>query len=303
MPNKKPQLRVVAGSQRARSSPAQPAQPPTVSPRWLLGAIALTLLAAIVCAWASLCLLFWQGSWQLLYHPSSKISITPASAGLPYSPVGFAATDTGQLRLQGWWIPAAPDAPFRGYTILFLHGQNGNLGDSVDALARLHAAGANVFAFDYRGYGQSQFAHPSEARWRQDANWALAYLTGTRGIDPHTIVLAGDRLGANLALEVAAAHPHLAGVVLESPLLDPLSAVFDDPRAHLVPARLLVRDRYDLSAAAAELRIPSLWFLPANDSGYSSLLESISAPRQTVGLTPGESEISQALAKWLASLH
>ncbi len=39
-----------------------------------------------------------------------------------------------------------------------------------------------------------------------------------------------------------------------------MSAVFSDARARLVPARLLVRDRYDLNAAAANVRVPVLWF-------------------------------------------
>jgi len=306
MSRNKSQLRIVA-----RSSPGKTRSPhsqahPIVSPRWLLGALALTALAAVFCAWATLCLLFWQGSWQLLYHPSSKISSTPVGAGLPFDPVGFAATDTGQPRLQGWWIPAAPQARFSRYTVLYLHSQNGDLGDAVDALARLHGAGVNVFAFDYRGYGQSQFAHPSEAHWRQDANRALDYLTATRHIDPRTIVLDGDGLGANLALEIAAAHPSLAGVVLESPLLHPMSAVFDDARAHLVPARLLDRDRYDLDSAAAALRIPSLWILPArgNGAGARAAYKDVSASKMLVWLSSedGDREFSDACSRWLDGL-
>ena len=147
----------------------------------------------------------------------------------------------------------------RRLTVLYLHGQDGNLGDTVDALARLHAAGVNVLAFDYRGYGQSQFVRPSEAHWRQDAEWALEYLTGTRHIAPGAIVLDGTALGANLALEVAAAHPELAGVIVESPIADPMNAIFSDARARMVPAHLLVRDRYDLDAAAENVRVPVLW--------------------------------------------
>ena len=71
--------------------------------------------------------------------------------------------------------------------------------------------------FDYRGYGQSLFSHPSEARWRQDAEWALEYLTATRHVPAGAIVVDGSALGANLALEIAAAHPQLAGAVLQSP--------------------------------------------------------------------------------------
>ncbi len=304
MAQKKHQLRVVPRS--SKPSPAA-TQLPIISPRWLITAIGLTFAAAALCAWASLCLLFWQGSWQLLYHPKSTVIRTPASIGLQYDPVGFAATEIGQLRLQGWWIPAAPGARFSHYTVLYLHGQDGNLGDTVDALARLHSLGVNVFAFDYRGYGQSQFAHPKEARLRQDTNWALDYLTATRRIDPHTIILNGNQLGANLALETAAAHPQLAGVVLVSPLQHPMSAIFNDPRARLLPARLLARDRYDLDTAAAALRIPSLWLLlPDANAGADRqdtlpAFAKVSAPKQVIRLGSG-TEIGAAFTHWLGGL-
>lgn len=249
-----------ASASRPHDSGAKHAKPELVSGRWLLAAVCVTLAGAAVCGWLALCVLFLQGSWQLLYRPSPMVKKTPASAGLAFDPVAFAVTDAGVPRLKGWWIPAAQGAAQRRLTVVYLHGRDGNMGDTVDALARLHEAGVNVLAFDYRGYGESQFARPSERNWRQDAEWALQYLTNTRQIDTRTIVLEGTGLGANLALEVAAEHPELAGVIVDSPLADPMAAIFNDARARMVPARLLVRDRYDLDAAAAADRVPVLWF-------------------------------------------
>lgn len=300
MPSKKKPLRVASNFAPPESRSAS-SQPPTVSPQWLLRALAYSAVAALLCAWATLCLLFWQGSWQLLYHPKSSITRTPASVGIAYEPVAFAATETGELRLRGWWIPAAAHAPNERLTVLYLHNAQGNLSDTVDALARLHAAGANVFAFDYRGYGQSSFVRPSEASWQQDANWALNYLIGTRHIDAHSIVLAGEGLGADLALEIAAVRSDLAGVILQSPLESPGNAIFNDARAQLVPAHLLVHDRYDIDAAAGTLRIPSLWFLAGPLPAYAK----VSAPKQQGPLSPagdaGKIQIED-LARWLSRL-
>jgi hypothetical protein len=298
--------------QAAKPATARPA-PPQVSGRWLVRAVAATIAAAALCTWGVLCLLVWQGGWQLLYHPSSTIAHTPADAGLEFYPIGFATTGSGVPRLSGWWIPAAASARLSRYTVLYLHGQDGNLGDTVNHLAQLHSAGANVFAFDYRGYGQSQFVHPSEKRWLEDAGWALQYLTATRHIAPAAIVVDGSDLGADLALEFAAAHPQLAGVVLESPLENATGVIFNDGRASLVPAHLLVPDRYDLSAAATALRIPSLWFLPfPNPPADKSLPENprffqaVSARKMFVWLPPGKAStvnFADELARWLDDLQ
>jgi len=286
--------------------------PPTVSGRWLLMAAGATLAAAAACAWLTLCFLYWQGSWQLLYHPTSAVARTPASAGVAFDPVAFAATEDGEPLIKGWWIPAAANAPHGQYTVLYLHGQTGNLGDSVDGLAALHAVGVNILAFDYRGYGQSLFAHPSEARWRQDAEWALEYLTATRHVPAGAIMVDGSALGANLALEIAAAHPELAGVALESPLASPADAIFNDPRSRLVPAHLLVRDRFNTDQGAAALRVPSLWLIaPSGAKGvlgsseHPAGYDRIAAPKMLVWLRPvpePNQQFEEAWSRWLDDL-
>ena len=302
-----------------RPQPAGPRQtaqhskgaPPTVSGRWLLTAASVAVAAAAVCAWLTLCLLFAQGSWQLLYHPTSAVTPTPASVGLAFDPVAFATTDAGEPRLKGWWIPAAPDTRYNRFTVLYLHGQTGNLGNSVDDLAALHVVGGNILAFDYRGYGQSQSVHPSETRWREDAAWALNYLIATRHISADAIIIDGRDLGANLALEVAAAHPELAGVVLESPLDSPVDAIFNDPRARLVPAHLLVRDRFDADKAANALLIASLWVIAPTSKAVEPTrhpdgFDGVSARKTLVWLTllPNPNRrFTDAYSRWLDDLQ
>jgi len=279
-----------------RTSRPPKSAPPTISGKWLLGALAIALLAALLCAWGSLCLLFWQGSWQLLYHPAPAVTRTPANVNLPFESIGFATAASGEPQLRGWWIPAEPEARL---TVIFLHGETGNLGDTVSALASLHESGVNVFAIDYRGYGQSHFEHPSEKRWLEDAESALRYLTGTRHIPTSSIALIGRDLGANLALEVASAHPDLAGGILEQPKESPTAAIFNDARSHLVPAHLLVRDRWDTKAAASNLLIPSLWFYltPADthaqpgDTGQA--YQAVPARKKIVWLTTSKDEPRQ----------
>jgi pimeloyl-ACP methyl ester carboxylesterase len=295
---------------RAKNSSHARSPKPTVSGRWLLGAVAGVVAAAAVCVWLVLCLLFWQGSWQLLYHPTSTVAKTPAGAGLAFDPIGFAATGDGVPQLSGWWIPTASDSRYSRYTVLYLHRQDGNLGDAIPALAQLHDAGVNVFAFDYRGYGQSKFARPSEAHWLEDTGWALDYMTDTRHIDPHTIVVYGEDLGANLALEFAAAHQELAGVVVDSPLADATNPIFSDARAKLVPAHLLVRDRFNLEAAATAIHVPALWLefdTPSLRQGYGepTAYGEITSRKTMVWLAPSphiEYDQTAAFTRWLDDL-
>jgi uncharacterized protein len=311
MSSKKTQLHVVPRRPQAggeRGSGTHHSKPQLVSGRWLLAAVCIVVAAAAICGWLALCLLFWQGSWQLLYHPSLAVQKTPASAELAFDPVAFAVTDAGVPQLRGWGIPAAQGPEHRRLTVVYLHGQDGNIGDAVDALARLHTAGVNVLAFDYRAYGESQFARPSERNWRQDAEWALDYLTGTRQIDAGTIVLDGTSLGANLALEIAAERPELAGVIVDSPMADPMAAIFNDARARMVPARLLVRDRYDLDAAAGAVRIPVLWFDRVNATSAtqeSAPYKKFASHKMLVWVNPQSDVYAQtenALSRWLDEL-
>jgi pimeloyl-ACP methyl ester carboxylesterase len=277
----------------------------------MLIATSIAIAAAGACAWFTLCFLFWQGSWQLLYHPAAAVTRTPASVGLAFDPVAFATTETGAPRLRGWWISGEAQSRF---TAIYLHGASGNVGDTVDALKALHDAGMNVLAFDYRGYGQSEAAHPSEAHWSEDAESAIDYLTNTRHVPAASIVLVGQGLGANLALEEAAAHPELGGVVLDAPVTAPQDAIFSDPRARLVPARLLVRDRWDANAAAARLLLPSLWLYREQAPGAASqrtreagreAYSRVTARKQEVWF-PDASDASQSfetgLARWMDDL-
>lgn len=288
-----------------------------VSGPWIVTALILVMLAAVVCTWGSLCLLFWQGAWQLLYRPTAAVARTPEAAGLAFTPVEFAIAENGDTRIHGWWIPAkgsqTNNESLARYTMVYLHGSVGNLGDCVYDLAAMHETGVNILAFDYRGYGQSKFIHPSEVHWREDANWALGYVTGERQIPAKSVILVGSGLGADLALEIAAEHPELGGVVLDSPLPSPVDAVFNDARARLVPAHMLVQDKYDLAGPAETLSVPSLWILARKSASgatgekqLQTIYSAVSGHKSLVQLSGDATHrelVAAELQRWLLTLH
>lgn len=229
--------------------------PIAVSGRWLAGALGIALLAAAVCAYGTLALLFYQGQWQLILHPSKTISAKP---GAPFEDIQFDYTETGVARLNGWWIPADAGARWRGDTVLYLHGGSGSLSNYVNDLDALHALGVNVFAFDYRGYGKSAGPHPDEARMEADADAAWDYLTGTRHVDPKRSVLYGRGVGASVAAELAARHAP-AGVILDAPNEPARKIIGEDARSKILPMWLLLDERFDPAAALEKLTIPKLF--------------------------------------------
>lgn len=284
-----------------KRAPQSPPPHPVVDPIWLLKALAATLLAALICAYASLCFLFYEGQWQIVLHPQ-RTSASPSSiGGSPYEVVRFGPDETATPQLTGWWIPAGANAHFAERTVLFLPGAAGSLADSIPTLSALHGLGINIFAFDYRGYGQSAKTHPSQQNMTQDAESAWIYLTASRHIAGQRIVPYGTGVGASLAAHLAASHPSIPALILDSPQSDLLDVALHDPRSRLVPARLLFHERFPLIGPLATLRTPKLLIFQANAPGKPpEAFRAAADPKTTVEL-PAHSEAlySQAVGRFL----
>jgi hypothetical protein len=217
--------------------------------------IAISVAAAF--AYASLCLLFYQGQWQMVLHPSRTITATPASPGIKFDDVRFDYTETGSARLDGWWIPAEKDARWSKSVMLYLHGGTGSLSDCVDDLATLHSLGINVFAFDYRGYGHSTGPTPREKRMTEDAQAAWTYLTDTRHFEAKSIVVYGAGIGASLAAELAARHAP-AGLILDGPSDAAQKIIGSDARSRILPG-WIISERFDPAETLKNLAGPKLF--------------------------------------------
>jgi fermentation-respiration switch protein FrsA (DUF1100 family) len=170
-----------------------------------------TLLSALVAAvsvWALLvtAMFFFQSS--LVFFPSREIVATPDQAGLYYEPVEIHTRDG--VRLKAWYVPATEARA----TVLFLHGNAGNISHRLMALQALHGLGLAVLILDYRGYGESA-GSPSEHGTYRDALAAWEYLTTTRGATADRVVLYGESLGGAVAAWLATRETP-AGLILES---------------------------------------------------------------------------------------
>ncbi len=207
----------------------------------MLYLLAIAILAYV--AWG-LVLLLMQPT--LLYRPSREVGPTPADLGLDYEQVTFPSGDG--VTLTGWYIPAA-NAHF---TMLFCHGNGGNITHRLDSIEMFHSLGLSCFVFDYRGYGGSQ-GRPTEPGTYRDARAAFEWLTQTRQIPADRIVVAGRSLGGSIAAHLAA-DVQPAALVVESAFTS-----YPDIAAKFypyLPVRLFARFRYDTLAYIRNVSFP-----------------------------------------------
>lgn len=189
---------------------------------------------------------------RFVFFPVAELSYTPNDTGLEYEDIRFQTSDGPTL--QGWFIPGNPDAG-SNMTWLWFHGNGGNIGHRIDELALAHnRTGANIFIFDYRGYGQSE-GQPSEKGTYLDSRAAMEYLRSRQDVDPNRIVYQGHSLGAAVAVELSLAQPPMAMV-----LVSPFASVRDMARLTLPfpPAGWLVRNHYDTISRIQRIHVPVL---------------------------------------------
>ncbi|WP_158789064.1 alpha/beta hydrolase, partial [Granulicella sp. L46] len=220
---------------------APPEMIPLVEVTWILKALAAVVLVALICAYATICVLFSKGQWQLVLHPSRTVATTPAALNLPYTEVHFGVDETGLPQLTGWWIPAGPsdEDTTTQHTALILHAADGSVTDALPSAQLLHAQHLNVLLFDYRGYGQSLGQHPTQSSMQADAADALTYLTTTRSISPSSLVIYGTGIGASLAVRLCAQNPNIPALILQSPDGDLTDRAARDPRSKIIPFKFL----------------------------------------------------------------
>lgn len=187
----------------------------------------------------------------LVYYPDlpgREYEATPGDYKLPYENITLTASDG--VRLAAWFVPA--EHP-RG-TLLYAHGNAGNISHRLDGIRLFHELGLSVLIFDYRGYGQSG-GEPDEEGTYRDAEAAWQHLTAQRGLRPEGIVVFGESLGASVAAHLAAQH-RPGALILASAFTSVPDLASD--LYPLLPVRWITRYRYDTRRALQEVHAPVL---------------------------------------------
>lgn len=218
-----------------------------ISQRWLIAGF---VLVAFILATAFFALRWFEH--EITFHP-----VRFADSGQwprpPQAEDVWFRTSDGE-NLNGWFFTSATKpAPA---TIIYFHGNGGNISNLGWVGERLAARGFDVLLVDYRGYGKSSGASASENGIYRDADAAYDYVA-KRGALPERIVLYGQSLGTTAVADLASRRA-CGAVILESGL-----SSARDMTVKLLPKTLhwvhfFTRNRFDSASKLASVHCPVL---------------------------------------------
>jgi fermentation-respiration switch protein FrsA (DUF1100 family) len=210
--------------------------------------------------YAALGTLLWLAQGHLIFQPERNLGVTPAQ--LPFPVAEFRIPVSGQETLDAWWI--APRKP-QGKLFLYFHGNDGNVASSIAETEILRGLGHGVLMPDYRGFGESDGRFPTEAHTYEDADAALGFAVRELGYSPKDIYVYGHSLGAAVAIDLAARHPELGGLVAESAFTSIADMARLTGRYAIFPIDRFLNQRFQSVDKVSSIGIPALFIHGTND--------------------------------------
>jgi uncharacterized protein len=265
--------------------------------RALVGAVGL-----LAGAYGAACAYLWAFQRELIFEPAATVRRTPRDVGDDFEAVRIPVATGGEL--QAWWLPAASTSAIQGETtILYLRGNDGNLGTEVDRLHALRRFGLPILAIGYRGYGESSGPAPCEAHLVEDAAAARDFLTKAMGVSPQRAIAYGHSLGGAVAADLALRHADLCGVIFEAAFTS--MAEMGKREYPWFPIDWLLSERFEVLPKVGAIQAPALFIHGADDdlvppSMAQRLFAAARGDRQLV-VIPGAGH-EEALAKGGAPL-
>jgi len=145
---------------------------------------------------------------RFIYYPEPHWMVRPSDLDLEAEDV-WLSPEPG-VQLHAWFFPRAEPLA----TLLFCHGNAGNVSHRLENVAYLLQSGFQVFLFDYRGYGHSS-GQPSEQGLYRDAAAAWAHLVERADTAVAPRIIFGRSLGGAVAVDLAT-HAKAGALIIES---------------------------------------------------------------------------------------
>jgi len=125
---------------------------------------------------------------SLMFHPTKNVKVPN---GITLEDVYLDTMDGDKI--HGWFYQGE-----KKETILYCHGNAGNIGDREHIIHFFKNMGYSVFMFDYSGYGRST-GKPSEKSLFHSAQIACEYLVKDRKTSLDNIIIFGSSIGSSVA--------------------------------------------------------------------------------------------------------
>jgi uncharacterized protein len=219
-----------------------------------------------------------------VFFPSREVTVDPSDLGLAWEDVYFKAKANGLL--NGWFLKN----PKARSTLLYAHGNAGNIGDRISKIKFFYDLGLNVFIFDYRGYGRSQ-GRPTEAGLYWDAQGAYDYLQSRGDVNMAKIILYGVSLGGAVVIDLALVRKAVLLVVESS-----FTSARDMARIHypFIPF-FIIRLKFNSIDKVKHVNVPKLFMHSPEDEVVpfwvgEKLFKAASAPKQFLKIHGGHND-------------
>ncbi len=161
-----------------------------------MGSMLISIIVVLLVAYSVWALTLYYMQSTFLYGPVREVTYTPDELGLDFENVFFKTEDG--VKLNGWYVPDGNSK----FTLLFCHGNGGNMMHRLDSINFFYNLGLSCFIFDYRGYGNSS-GKPTEEGTYLDAAAAYKWLTEEKNVPPEDIIFFGRSLGGSIAAQLA----------------------------------------------------------------------------------------------------
>lgn len=208
-----------------------------------------------------------------VFYPSTRMEFTPADIGLSYEDIYFDTADG--IRLNGWLLKD----PQAKATVIFCHGNAGNISGRLEKIKLFLDMGLNVLIFDYRGYGRSQ-GKPTEPGVYKDAQAAYAFLQGRKDLASLPVIIYGSSLGGAIAIDLASKEQAACLIV------DSTFSSAKDMAKRILPMvpGFLIKTKLDSVSKVKQITIPKLFMHSPQDdvvpfSLGKKLFEAAAAPK------------------------
>ena len=215
-----------------------------------------------------------------VFQPSKKSWVgASAVTGMQDQWISFESREAGtRVKLHGLWLPQpSPTAP----VLLYLHGARWDVRAGATRMRRMHELGFSVLGIDYRGFGRSTDAVPSEATAHEDARAAWDWLAARQPKAPR--YLYGDA----------------SGLMVEGTFTS-VPEVFSTFKWGWLPVGPLITQRFDSASRIGRVKSPVL-VIHGSDDRYippargMALYERATAPKRFLLIKGGTHRNANAI--------